>query len=355
MIFSTGLLVAYMAVSISGQLSTDISFLESVADVLISVVGTVNSFNGPASISHAPTSPASNKRATQANVRYYNNYAQASYCSNQLKTLGCLPCMGFKKDINTNNGVAVFKNILFNTLAFVTVSDSRKEIAVTFRGTIVDLRNYLLDAAFFNVGFGNIKFHFGFYVATMSLYNNVIQAIGYQLQQHPTYKLVIIGHSLGGAMARLTAFFIKINYQFPGATIELYTYGEPRVGNKAFADYCNSWNILSARCVNKNDVVPHVPPTSLLGTDLLYNFYVHPQLEVWIQSDRITNCNDKFYEDPACSDISDPSYTIDDHINYFNVTSTVCGEVVMPAFLPMIPPALPTKIVNFAGGAIRFQ
>lgn len=79
----------------------------------------------------------------------------------------------------------------------------------------------------------------------------VIKAAGYQLQQHPTYKLVITGHSLGGAMARLTYFFIDINSQFPGSTTELYTYGEPRVGNIAFADYFNNLDILSARCVNK--------------------------------------------------------------------------------------------------------
>lgn len=71
------------------------------------------------------------------------------------------------------NWFIVIKNSLLNTLAFVTVSNSRKEITVTYRGTIVDLRNYLLDAALFQVGFTNIKFHFGFYVATMSLYNDV--------------------------------------------------------------------------------------------------------------------------------------------------------------------------------------
>lgn len=67
----------------------------------------------------------------------------------------------------------VIKNNLLNTLAYVTVSDARKEITVNFRGTIVDLRNYLLDATLFNPGFNDIKFHLGFYVATMSLYNDV--------------------------------------------------------------------------------------------------------------------------------------------------------------------------------------
>lgn len=70
---------------------------------------------------------------------------------------------------------SVIKNSLWNTLAYVTVSDVREEITVTFRGTIPDLRNYLLDATLFNTGTNNIKFHLGFYVATMSLYDDVSQ------------------------------------------------------------------------------------------------------------------------------------------------------------------------------------
>lgn len=69
--------------------------------------------------------------------------------------------------------IIVLKNNLLNTLAFITVSDSRQEIVVSYRGTIVDLRNYLLDATLLNLGTNGMKVHLGFYVATMSLYRSV--------------------------------------------------------------------------------------------------------------------------------------------------------------------------------------
>lgn len=64
---------------------------------------------------------------------------------------------------------------------------------------------------------------------------------------NPTYKIVLTGHSLGGSMARITTFFILYLNQFPGKKLELYTYGEPRSGNKGFADFMNAQTITTAR------------------------------------------------------------------------------------------------------------
>lgn len=75
----------------------------------------------------------------------------------------------------------------------------------------------------------------------------MIKNIGYLLSLKPNYKIVLAGHSLGGAMARMTTFFILYLKQFPGKRLELYTYGEPRVGNMNFADFMNAQNITTAR------------------------------------------------------------------------------------------------------------
>ena len=77
----------------------------------------------------------------------------------------------------------------------------------------------------------------------------VVKNVGYLRTKFPKYKIVIVGHSLGGAMARLTQFFMLTLEQFPGATYECYTFGEPRSGNKAFADYMNTQTIKTARVV----------------------------------------------------------------------------------------------------------
>lgn len=44
---------------------------------------------------------------------------------------------------------------------------------------------------------------------------------------------IFISHSLGAAMARVTEFYFN---QFPGVKYEVYTFGEPRSGNKAYVD-----------------------------------------------------------------------------------------------------------------------
>ena len=65
------------------------------------------------------------------------------------------------------------------------------------------------------------------------------------------------GHSLGGAMATISAsrcFLSHINSN----PRQLYTYGSPRVGNKT---YVNHVKLEHFRWVNNNDIVTRVPPT----------------------------------------------------------------------------------------------
>ncbi len=97
----------------------------------------------------------------------------------------------------------------------------------------------------------------------------MINNIGCLLSENPNYKIVLTGHSLGGAMSRLTTFFILYLKQFPGTQLELYTYGEPRSGNKGFADFMNAQNITTARVTArylkfKNKMIQY----SLIGCSL---------------------------------------------------------------------------------------
>lgn len=52
-------------------------------------------------------------------------------------------------------------------------------------------------------------------------------------------------------MARVTYYYLIYNDQFCGATYEVFTYGEPRSGNKEYADFLNSQNITTARIVDR--------------------------------------------------------------------------------------------------------
>jgi hypothetical protein len=66
-------------------------------------------------------------------------------------------------------------------------------------------------------------------------------------------KIWITGHSLGGALATLSAS----RY---GIAQGVYTFGSPRVGNEAFKE---KFDVKIYRIVNNDDIVAHVPPKGL--------------------------------------------------------------------------------------------
>ncbi len=65
------------------------------------------------------------------------------------------------------------------------------------------------------------------------------------------------GHSLGGAMATISAGRCFLAH-IPATPQAVYTYGAPRVGTSR---YINNVDVDLTRWVNNNDIVPRVPPT----------------------------------------------------------------------------------------------
>lgn len=59
------------------------------------------------------------------------------------------------------------------------------------------------------------------------------------MKSHGEMKPVYVtGHSLGGALAQIAA--LSLTRQFPRSEISVFSFGSPRIGNKACADYLNS-------------------------------------------------------------------------------------------------------------------
>jgi hypothetical protein len=73
----------------------------------------------------------------------------------------------------------------------------------------------------------------------------------------PNMDVYFIGHSLGGALATLFAYYFKSDKQFLQHYINenVVTLGTPRIGNHAFADLIDSNIERLYRFVNKNDVI----------------------------------------------------------------------------------------------------
>jgi hypothetical protein len=86
----------------------------------------------------------------------------------------------------------------------------------------------------------------------------------------PLKKLYITGHSLGGAMAVLAAAMLK-GGAFPaftgidGERIPVYTFGQPMVGNGAFAENSEKLAFDLHRYVYRRDIVPRLPSADAKG------------------------------------------------------------------------------------------
>lgn len=138
-----------------------------------------------------------------------------------------------------------------NTQAFITHHDEIILIAV--RGTL-ELVDFIRDTDAEQIPFaaGAGKSHQGFYEAYDALSKLVEIYLG---QFHTGQKIIICGHSLGGAIATLLAEALRRHPN--GYDVLLYTYGSPRAGD---ADFVKGAAALAHhRMVNDNDPIPSVP------------------------------------------------------------------------------------------------
>ena len=74
-------------------------------------------------------------------------------------------------------------------------------------------------------------------------------------------KIIVGGHSLGGALATLCA--IDLQYNHPELNIQCVTLGSPRVGNWWFYKSYNKRVPNTVRIVHGNDIVARLPPAWL--------------------------------------------------------------------------------------------
>ncbi len=156
--------------------------------------------------------------------------------------------------------VKAFSNSTGDIQGFTGYSTSLNAIILSFRGS-ASIQNWIINLSTTMVAYphcANCKIHNGFSTAwnlAKGFVNPQIQALRALHRDAPIY---ITGHSLGGAIAAVSAADIKTTF---GNIAALYTFGEPRVGNAEFAAYFPSV-IASNRVIHYADLVPHVPPSS---------------------------------------------------------------------------------------------
>ncbi|KAF1930166.1 alpha/beta-hydrolase [Didymella exigua CBS 183.55] len=224
------------------------------------------------------------KRAVSANIldqlQFFSQYSAAAYClgnNNSPNTkVTCPQGNCARVEAANTNTLTEFENSLKSDVTgFVATDTTNKLIVLSFRGSR-SVRNWLTNLNFPVTPTSictTCSSSIGFWTSWVEAQTNVLSAIKTAQAQYPTFKVVATGHSLGGALASLAAGVLRAQ----GTTVDLYTYGAPKVGLQGLADYISGTSKgQNYRVTHKNDPVPKLPP-ALLG-------YRHTSPEYYITS-----------------------------------------------------------------------
>lgn len=150
-------------------------------------------------------------------------------------------------------------------------------IAVIYAGTD-DFRTMLTDTDILMKTFGttgdngthplvppgrdDIRVHAGFNNAVfkLGLFDRIKQQVHAIKGDHPNYRLLTTGHSLGAADAVLTAVALKLEQDWKDELVLSINYGCPKTGNRAWREYVNEMDGLGIwRVVNGLDLAARLP------------------------------------------------------------------------------------------------
>jgi len=238
------------------------------------------------------------KRATKAistelheRLIYYSEYATAAYCPPQQAKSGggkvtCQPAKtcGRVEKANTKiyNTWLNFGNN--SATGFVAADHDKKMIIIAMRGS-VSINNWIADlkfgqtacpkyggpGAYCNIGF------LGFWEQSEDF---AMKGLAMGLKENPDYNIALTGHSLGAAAAVFGASKLRQNPTYKNKKVELYSYGQPRAGDKPLTEFVTKQGN-NYRVTHTSDIVPKLPPEYSPLSGLTGNYY-HISPEYWI-------------------------------------------------------------------------
>jgi len=259
---------------------------------------------------------SANAVAFSPNLSYTTLYlSYSAYCTESLvQSWTCTYCTANSSATSGFHLYEIFSNSAENVFGYVGYIGTT--VYVVFRGTSTDL-NWLEDVDALLVGFLNlagVKVHQGFWDDYSVVQSTVTTAVLNLIPAIGATGVVFTGHSLGGALAELAAFDIGPQ---TGKTVQLYTFGSPRVGNPAYATTLPSVVPTSWRITNQADIVIHLPQIDL--------GFQHPTQEVWYStSTKYQICSATNGEDNSCSDGVLLPISTSEHTHYLNIALNSC-------------------------------
>ncbi|THG04630.1 hypothetical protein TEA_022046 [Camellia sinensis var. sinensis] len=254
-------------------------------------------------------------------------YASAVYMSDltELFTWTCSRCDDLTEGFEVIDIIFDVKHCL---QGFVGMAKDLNAIVIAFRGTQErSLQNWIEDLYWKQLdlnypGMPDAMVHHGFYFAyhNTTVRSGVVNAVKRAKQLYGDIDIMVTGHSMGGAMAVFCGLDLKVNHE--ARNVQVMTFGQPRIGNAAFASYYSQLVPNTIRVTNDHDIVPHLPS---YYPHFAQKTYHHFPREVWIHQIgfgtlvyKVEKVCDGSGEDPSCSR-SVVGKSISDHLEYYGV------------------------------------
>jgi hypothetical protein len=266
----------------------------------------------------------------------YSRLAYSSYLQNVFKDRAA----EFPQYYRNSTIFSTVSNNSTDVFALILVDPVHKEVIVAFRGSVTTI-NWVENFNALPVPWKDhehldpsIRVHNGFQEDYQSLSTSLFTSLAALYSEHKVdqaWSTFVIGHSMGGALA-LAAALDHINpppsilpiIQPYNPKIRLVTFGQPRLGNAAFARHvasCFPHNITDyLRVVNSAEIVPHVPPKNL--------GYCHAGTELWASPYETVTWAPSFdfrsppYDGPPSGSSSLKTYLVFEHLFFHSIGLT---------------------------------
>ncbi|KAF9644329.1 alpha/beta-hydrolase [Thelephora ganbajun] len=197
----------------------------------------------------------------------FTQFARAAYCQqSKVESWSCGEACdaisGFKPTLTGGDGARV-------PLFFVGYWPQRNSVIVSHQGTdptqLLSILNDLeidqvkLSSSLFPGVPGNVLVHNGFKDAHSATASAILTEVKNLIRTKGANSVVTVGHSLGGAIAELDTVYLRLNLP-SSVTVNGVTYGTPRVGNPAWANWFDSKVNGSFKRINHHaDPIPIMP------------------------------------------------------------------------------------------------
>lgn len=270
--------------------------------------------------------------ASISNFTPFTQFARAGYCpQSKVKTWSCggacnaIP--GFQPTLTGGDGGSI-------PLFFVGYWPQQNSVIVSHQGTdpsqflsvLVDLELGLAptDPTIFPGAPGGVMIHEGFRDAHSATAPSILAQVKNLISTKGATSVTIVGHSLGGAIAELDTLYLRLNLP-SSIAVKGITYGTPRVGNPAWANWFNSQVNGNFNRINHNlDPVPIVPGRGM--------GYSHVGGEIHIDgSNRWNSCSGNDSTEKGCTIASVPNIFVSnilDHLGAYQdvyIGTTFCN------------------------------